>query len=162
MTGPSIYVPISSSFRGNEGAIGKNWQREILLQAKVWKVWEYLMYFSLSELHGCGKRSVVQPQTVASEFPQKWGKSSDLCKLQQAFSGKFPMTRHCVLRQTQRAAAKYTYGDGLAQDFHLLPCSAQRAPRRNCKNNIPRFFPVCNSRQPPARQENFVKNRSGS
>lgn len=49
--------------------IGKSCQREILAQTKVLKEEEYFVYFPLLKLHGWGKKSAAQPQTIVSEFP---------------------------------------------------------------------------------------------
>ena len=42
---------------------------KILAQPNVLKMAEYCMYFPFSELHGWGKRTACQPQTIYSEVP---------------------------------------------------------------------------------------------
>ena len=49
-----------------------------MAQPKVLKAEEYFVYFPLSELHGWGKRFAVQPKTIFSEFPRKYGGSMSI------------------------------------------------------------------------------------
>lgn len=59
----------ASGASGTSDEIDKSWQREILFSGEVWKREEYCMYFPFFKLIPGGNRSVVQPQTIYSEFP---------------------------------------------------------------------------------------------
>lgn len=162
MTRRSMAAPILSSFRENEGAAGKNWQREILSQAKVWKVWEYLMYFSLSELHGCGKRSVVQPQTVASEFSQKLGQVFRLVQAAAGLLGKIP--NDTALRFAANAACCSKIHLRRRPRAGLSPASlfGSKSTPKKLQKQYTTVFP-CLQQQAAARPAGeFCENRSGS
>lgn len=59
----------TSGASGTSDQIDKRWQREILFSGEVWKREEYCMYFPFFKLMSGDNRSVVQPQTIYSEFP---------------------------------------------------------------------------------------------